>query len=130
LDLNGPITFRALAHAPISSALSANRYRTQPVEQPHLLDDSIGNGLLSREAARVLAVRVFAFDPTVLALYNDLTQRVLLCEPPSLVDSVGLILGHDCCTLGSSPLRSPITAITRFHDIDDTLRHVLLLPSR
>src|SRR5712671_1886407 len=30
LRLNGPSTFRALAHAPISSASSPNRYRTSP----------------------------------------------------------------------------------------------------
>src|SRR5206468_12377902 len=29
-DRNGPSTLRALAHAPISSALSPNRYRTNP----------------------------------------------------------------------------------------------------
>lgn len=29
-DLNGPTTLCALAHAPISSALSSNRYRTTP----------------------------------------------------------------------------------------------------
>jgi len=56
LALNGPSTLRALVHAPISSALSPNRYCTTAVEQLHLFPQS-----RRRSASRS------ALAPTVLA---------------------------------------------------------------
>jgi hypothetical protein len=44
---------------------------------------------------RVLPVGVLALDLAVLPTDNDLTQRVLLRQPPSLGDSVRLAVGDE-----------------------------------